>query len=203
MTKKPKTSIEKLYQTAAGQAGCFTTAQAIKAGFDDNTHPYHVKAGNWIREWRGIYRLSRYPVADTGHYVLWSLWSRNRANEPQGIYSHETALSLYDLSDAMPGRIHMTVPSTFRRHSKIPGVLRLHFGLIQPDEIEEREGYRVTKPMRTIVDLTLDKSVSLDILRQALSEGKKRGLISRKVVDSYREKPHAYDTIEPVLRGVF
>ena len=26
-----------------------------------NTHPYHVHAGNWVREHRGIYRLVRFP----------------------------------------------------------------------------------------------------------------------------------------------
>jgi hypothetical protein len=36
----------------------FTTSRAIEAGFHDATHPYHVKIGDWIREWRGIYRIS-------------------------------------------------------------------------------------------------------------------------------------------------
>ena len=43
---------------------------------------YHVKAGNWLREHRGIYRLRQYPQTDNGHLVLWSLWSRDRHGEP-------------------------------------------------------------------------------------------------------------------------
>jgi predicted transcriptional regulator of viral defense system len=35
---------------------------------------------------------------------------------PQGIYSNETALSLNDLSDLHPSKLHMTVPPSFRRN---------------------------------------------------------------------------------------
>ncbi len=110
MCLKPE---ESLYKIAAGQQGYFTAGQAVKAGYKDSTHPYHVRSGNWIREWRGIYRLARYPVSENGQYVLWSLWSRNRMGVPQGVYSHQTSLSLYDLSDIMPAKLHMSVPPTF------------------------------------------------------------------------------------------
>jgi predicted transcriptional regulator of viral defense system len=43
------------------------------------------------------------------------------------VYSHHTALSLYDLSDLNPSKLHMTVPMDFRRNSEIPGILVLHF----------------------------------------------------------------------------
>ena len=58
--------------------------------------------------------------------MLWYLWSRNRREVPEGIYSHETALSLHELSDVMPSKLHMTVPKDFRRNSMIPEVLILH-----------------------------------------------------------------------------
>jgi hypothetical protein len=34
---------------AQDQQGYFTTKQAIEAGYADNTHPYHVHAGNAAR----------------------------------------------------------------------------------------------------------------------------------------------------------
>ena len=177
MDKKSNKAEETLFQVASLQQGYFTTSQAIEAGYQDAVHPYHVKNGNWIREWRGIYRLSRYPISENGQYALWSLWSRNRQNIPQGIYSHQTALSMFDISDIMPEKLHMTVPPNFRRHSKIPKVLFLHRGDITSKEIEEREGYGVTKPARTIVDLIVNESVSVDIIQQAYKESKKRGLL--------------------------
>ena len=49
---------------------------------------------NWIREHRGIYRLADFPTTERPDLMLWYLWSKNRQEIPEGIYSHETALSL-------------------------------------------------------------------------------------------------------------
>jgi predicted transcriptional regulator of viral defense system len=103
----------KLYGIAEGQQGLFTAKQAKACGYADNTHPYHVRAGHWIREHRGIYRLERFPASDEEQLVLWSLWSANRREVPQGVYSHATALAIHELSDAMPAKLHMTVPPAY------------------------------------------------------------------------------------------
>jgi predicted transcriptional regulator of viral defense system len=189
MPNSPKTAEQRLFQIASEQQGYFTASQAIAAGFQDATHPYHLKNEDWIREWRGVYRIARYPQTETGQYVLWSLWSRNRQGICLGVYSHETALSLFELSDAMPEKLHMTVHPTFRRHSEIPHVLVLHRGKIMPRDIEEREGYRVIKPARAIVDIILEESVSVEVVRQAYREGKQRGLIRDTDFDRYHKNP--------------
>ena len=105
MKVSSQSSKERLFQLAQEQQGYFTTPQAIEAGFQAATHPYHVKNENWIRERRGIYRLARYPHNDFEEYALWSLWSQNRKGIRQGVYSHQTALSLYELSDINPEKI--------------------------------------------------------------------------------------------------
>jgi hypothetical protein len=53
MTKK-NNPFTVLMTVAQDQQGYFTTKQAIEAGYADNTHPYHVQAGNWERVCRGI-----------------------------------------------------------------------------------------------------------------------------------------------------
>lgn len=184
-----QSSEERLFQIAQEQQGYFTTSQAIEAGFKDANHRYHVNNGNWIHERRGIYRLARYPINEHAHYALWALWSQNREGIRQGVYSHETALSLFDLSDINPAKIHMTVPPTFRRHSEIPKVLILHRGNVSKKEIEEREGFAVTRPIRTIVDLMVSESVAIDIILQAYREAKQQGLIMNGDIDSYRKNP--------------
>ena len=182
--KAYKKVYDRLYEIASSQQGYFTSKQAVAAGYADNTHPFHVKSGNWIREYRGIYRLVRYPQTERPDLVLWFLWSRNRNDEPQGVYSHQTALSIYELSDIMPPKLHMTVPPGFRRNSEIPKVLVLHRARLHENEIESMQGFRVTSCLRTISDLIVDGSVPSDILKQAVREALKRGLISRAGVQN-------------------
>jgi len=167
-----------LFAIAEEQDGYFTMAQAQEAGFARSTQSYHVKTGNWIREHRGIYRLKRYPVTEHGHLVLWSLWSRDRAGVPLGVYSHETALALRDLSDANPSKLHMTVPPGFRRNSEIPSALVLHKAELKAADIVRERGYAVTRPIRAILDCA-EAGTDRDLLKQALEQGLKRGLITR------------------------
>jgi predicted transcriptional regulator of viral defense system len=114
-----------LFTIAEDQSGYFTTKQAIAAGFAEKTHAYHVRAGNWIREYRAIYRLAAFPAVERPDLMLWYLWSRGRNDIPKGVYSHQTALSLHELSDANPSKLHMTVPMTFRKSADIPNALVL------------------------------------------------------------------------------
>ena len=178
---------KRLYEIAEDQQGFFTTKQAKAAGFAENTHPYHVQAGNWIREHRGIYRLTRFPRGDRPDLMLWALWSRNREEVAQGVYSHQTALSLHDLSDVMPAKLHMTVPRRFRRNSETPRVLVLHLADLPQSDIGAAYGVRVTKPMRTILDLLTGGEVSPATLRQAVREGLRRGLIRRSEIAEARK----------------
>ncbi len=177
-----KESSEHLFAIAEGQQGYFTAKQAEKAGFDKKNHHYHVRSGSWIRESRGVYRLSKFPVAEHPDMIVWSLWSRDRSDKPQGVYSHETALSVYNLSDLMPAKLHMTVPPEFRRNAAIPGVLVLHRGRLNDHEIEVMQGFRVTRPLKAIADLIAAGDISADHLRQAVRQAAARGLISRSKV---------------------
>lgn len=110
--------------------------------------------------------------------MLWYFWSRDRNEVPQGIFSHVTALSLYELSDANPAKIHMTVPKGFRRKSGIPEILVIHQGIISKQESRDFNGFRVTTPIRTIADLMETREVSDDIIQQAAREGIQQGLIT-------------------------
>ena len=182
-----KEAAKRLYEIAEGQLGFFTTKQAKAAGFAENTHPYHVQAENWIREHRGIYRLASFPRGERPDLMLWSLWSRNRGEAGQGVYSHQTALSLHDLSDVMPAKLHMTVPRSFRRNSEIPRVLVLHFAVLPQIDIGVAYGVRVTSRLRTILDLLAGGGMPLETLRQALLEGLRRGLIRRGEIAEARK----------------
>jgi hypothetical protein len=184
MAQSHRASSRQLYEFAEQQQGYFTTKQAKAAGFAENTHPYHVKTGNWVRELRGIYRLVLFPATDRPDLALWSLWSRNRNEEIEGVYSHQTALSLHDLSDLNPAKLHMTVPRDFRRNSSLPGILVLHYSDLSDTDVQSGPGYRYTKPLRAILDLIEEGTVEKDFLQQSLLQAFDRGLISSSQIRS-------------------
>jgi predicted transcriptional regulator of viral defense system len=191
-------AFERLYEIAEARGGYFTTKQAVSAGFSEKNHGYHVRSGNWVREHRGIYRLAKFPNADRPDLILWQLWSRGRDDKPQGVYSHDTALSLYELSDVNPSKLHMTVPPTFRRSSSLPKILRLYRGTIHKEDVETRLGVKVTRPLKTISDLLGQRTIQKDHLQQAVREAFKRGLITRAQLE--RVSPAVRKEIE-LLRG--
>jgi len=100
------------------------------------------------------------------------LWS-----ERAGVFSHQTALSLHDLSDVLPGNIHLTLPAEWRHrrfrvpqgvvlhHAEVPGEDRIWFGPVL-----------VTSPRRTLSDCAREL-VSPELLRQAAQQALRRGLI--------------------------
>jgi len=110
------------------KAGYFTAKQAATLGYASNNRIYHVRAHNWIREHRGIYRLASFRSPERPDLILWWLWSRDRNDRPTGVFSHQTALSLHDLTDTNPAKLDLTVPKHFRRGVPTPKVLRLPFG---------------------------------------------------------------------------
>ena len=175
---------DQLFEIADRQQGFFITRQAEECGFSRSNFHLKIQSGEWIKEMRGIYRLAHYPVTERSELVLWILWSCNRKGEPQGIWSHETALDIYELSDVMPSKMHMSVPSKFRRRTDIPRVLNLHFIDIPESDTEMRQGYRITKPLRTLIDVINEGKIAQDQIAQALKEALQRGLISRREVDS-------------------
>ncbi len=188
MKRSSQQSEARLFAVAESQGGYFTAKQAEEAGFDRTNHAYHVRAGNWEREHRGIFRLAHFPATERPDLVCWSLWSRDRQDHPQGVYSHQTALSIHDLSDVMPSKLHMTVPLIFRKNSKMPPVIVLHYADLPAEATEERTGFRVTRPTRTILDLSESKDLSPDLLAQAFTEARKRGLITESEVRENRRK---------------
>jgi len=198
---KTQESERNIRSIASRQQGYFTARQALEVGYSYATQHYQTTSANWIREQRGIYRLADYPTADRPDLVLWSFWSNNRKGKSQGVFSHETALSIHDLSDVMPAHLHMTVPPSFRKSAKIPTVLVIHRATLTTTDIQAMEGYSVTRPLRTIVDVASLETVSADILEQAVQQALQRGLVKRDDLAKAAklEQPPA---LVGILRGI-
>lgn len=166
-----------LVAAASQQGGYFTAHQALLAGYAYPRHHYHVHSGNWERIARGIFRLRDYPLPEREDLIVLSLMSHDRLDQPQAVFSHETALALHDLSDANPARIHLTVPPGFRR--QLPSGIVIHRGIVPDGEWEEHEGYRVTTPLRTLIDIATNPA-SWPSLESAVRDALRRGLVRRR-----------------------
>ena len=185
---------------AASQGGYFTSKQAAAIGYTAPKRNYHVQVGNWVRERRGIFRLSTQPLPTRPDLIMWWLWSRNRQDQPQGVYSHQTALSLHELTDVMPSRLHMTVPRTFRRSAAIPKSVVLHVSDLSPSDIEQIDGVPVTKSLRTLIDVAPSGEVPLPDLQLAFAEATRAGKITRAEIAAAKADAAQRDVLR-LLQG--
>ncbi len=185
----------RLLAIAARQSGYFTAGQALDVGYSYPAQGYHAKRGNWIRVERGIYRLPEWPTGPREDLVRWSLWSRGRA-----VVSHETALSVHDLGDVDPAHAHLTVPPNFRQRN--PGVV-LHRADLPHEDTEEHEGFRVTTPLRSLLDVAAGE-LDLDQLAQAIEEALARGMTTRRALRERSDEfgPKAALRVERALQEV-
>jgi len=167
-----------LYQAAAGQSGYFTAAQAHEVGYSDQLLGYYRREGRVQRVLRGVYRLVHFPPADHEDLVTLWLWS-----DREGIFSHETALALHQLSDAMPSRIYMTFPVRWKsRRVRYPRSLVPSFAAVSKADRSWIGPIPVTSPLRTIKDCRADH-VELDLVDQAIAEALERGLFRAKALE--------------------
>ncbi len=175
MTKKksiPKS--DRLYSLAEGQGGYFTAADAKAVGYGYPLQHFHVQRGRWIRVGRGSYRLKHFPSVDHEDLIRWWLWSRK-----QGVVSHESAATVYELGDLLHGKVHLTVPPTFRKRP-VEGVV-LHRAVLQAGDMDVRDGVPVTTPLRTVVDLA-EARLDPERLTAVVKDAMHKGLLDRSAL---------------------
>lgn len=165
---------DRLFELASAQAGYVTNKQAHEAGYSLPLLHFYIQKGRLERVQRGILRLVHYPPGEHEDLVPLWLWS-----EQKGVFSHETALMLHDLSDALPGKRHMTVPLSWsRRRLRLPRGVVLHFADVPQAATTWLGPVPLTTPLRTVADCAAAE-VAEDLVRQAVQQGVRRKLFSR------------------------
>jgi hypothetical protein len=144
---------EKLVEVAMRHGGYFTAADALVAGYADSVHGYHVRAGDWEKIQRGIYRLAGGPDWKWRDLIVWALWSKDREGRVQGVFCRRTALAVHGVLDRMTTPYDMAVPRHFRKGTAIPPDVRLYKDDLDPDDVEECDGFLVTTVDRTLRDV--------------------------------------------------
>ena len=199
----------RLLQIAETQQGYFTSRQAEGCGFSRANFHRKLKSGKWCKEelW-GIYRLANYPYTLRSELALWTLWSTDKQGNPQGIWSHETALDIHELSDVASAKLHMSVPRSFRKSNKIPNNICLHFvDEIPQSDIENRQGYRVTTPLRTLADViregtTQHEQIELAILDLAIQKSLIKGLATIKEMELLQKFTDSNEMREIIAKAI-
>lgn len=193
MPVSPKSpSWDQLFQVALGQQGLFTTQQAAQLGYSSQLLNHYVRTQRLQRWQRGIYRIVHYPPGENEELMVAWLWS-----ERQGVISHETALALHDLSDVLPARLHLSLPShqqTNRR--KAPPGVALHFADIPINERSWIAHVPVTSPRRTLLDNAI-AGVQPELLKQAAEQALRRGLLARSDLVEVERALGSFGKIHP------
>ncbi len=199
MRRDPQENARTLYQIAVEQGGYFTASQALQAGYAYSQQHFHCQRGNWLQIERAMFRLRDFPPAEREDLIRWSLWSRDQKGAPQAVVSHDTALALHELSDVMPARIHLTVPPGFRKGP--PPSCVLHKASLAPEEIEIRTGYRVTRPLRSLLDAA-DSPLSQEHLERAVHDALERGMVRRRLLETAACAPRARQRLDRALAAM-
>jgi predicted transcriptional regulator of viral defense system len=155
-----------LYRLAAGQAGFFTSAQALDLGYSYQAQKYHVDHGNWSRVDRGIFCIPEWPSSGNDSLVRWVLWSKHRA-----VVSHDSAAAAHGLGVLNPGKVHLTVPPGFRMDDS---AVVLHRRPLPDADTTLMDGATITTVVRTVLDVIesqFDEELIASVVDDAVNTG--------------------------------
>ena len=185
----------RLFAVAASQAGYFTAAQARQVGYSYQAQAHHVGAGNWIRVGRGLFRLAEWVSDVHDDLARWMLWSKGRA-----VVSHETAMAVHGIGEFESPRVELTVPPRFAMSDD---AVRLHHVDLPDSDVVARIGFRVTTPMRSIIDVAA-QATDEDQLARAIDEANRMGLLTFRRLAERAEAvdPRAALYVERAIRQI-
>jgi predicted transcriptional regulator of viral defense system len=157
------------------QRGHVATRQVEAAGLTRPALRYQVRVGLLEPVLRGVYRFTTFPPSDREREAAVLLW----AGADVGVavaFGHETALQRYDLGDAFPAKLHLTVPIGFRRRPPADTVLR--YAELAMEDVVREDLLAYTTLLRTLLDL-LEAGFPLASLQETFLEALDRGLVRR------------------------
>jgi predicted transcriptional regulator of viral defense system len=168
----PDSPWQSLFKLAATQEGLFSARQATKVGCSQQLLAKYIASGRVERVQRALYRIVDFPAGEhEGLMAVW-LWSRN-----EGVFSHETALFLHNLSDALPIRAHITLPAGWKPRVQIPEDVAIYRADLADGDRTWMGPLPVTSVRRTLSDC-LHASVAPELVAQASAQAAERGLIT-------------------------
>jgi predicted transcriptional regulator of viral defense system len=172
----PSPIYNRIAEIAADNYGYITTDGAEAAGINPDRLLEMARRGQIERRSNALYRVPLIPPTPFDPYREATLWPRGL----EAAISHETALDLYGLSDVNPAKIDITVSRSHRPRREIPAQYRLHHEDLHEDEVTLYEGIPIVTAGKAIRQ---SQHLGPALLRQAIAEARRRGLVSSAEAD--------------------
>jgi predicted transcriptional regulator of viral defense system len=176
---KRKPDYDQLYDIAENQGGYFTASQARGVGFSWDRLSKNVKSGRFMRVAHGIYRLIQFPY--TPYEDLFVAWLRTG---PDSVVSHDSALSVYDITDVLAHEIHIIIPRTASRRRR---GIRLHTNQLDVGDVTNREGLPITTIARTLADVSA-AGLASEQVKLGIRQAVQRGMVTMKMLWDHAER---------------
>jgi predicted transcriptional regulator of viral defense system len=189
----PGRNFKTLYEIAEDNYGFVTVEEGRRAGVRPQRLAEMARRGALRREGFALYRLDPFPSHELDSYRKATLWPY----PIEGVLGHETALDLYELSDVNPAKIHVTLPSDYRiRRREVPALSVLHHDDLDERDVTHHEGLPIVTPAKAIRQC-YQAHFRRDLLRQALEDAKRRGLITRAEYNKLMHELEFDPTVAP------
>lgn len=162
-----------LWDIALDQHGFVTVDDALAAGISRTAVDMLLRRGTLTSAGAGVYRFPGFPETPQAPYMRAVLWTRT----PGACLSHDTALSLHELCDINPDRVHLTVPLARRIRRAGGDLYVVHREDLRPEQIGWWELVPITTPA-TAIGQGIRNAVPSYLLRQALDRGRRTGQLT-------------------------
>lgn len=180
---------DRLLEEAFERHGFITRADALREGHSPNALRMLIARGALERVAHGVYRMPVVPPTEYDNLHLAVLWT----GVEEAALSHETALSLYELSDVNPDRVHVTVPKHRRiRRSGAQGI-EIHHQDLEVRQIGWFEQIPTVKPA-TAIEQCIDTGTPTYLLRQAIMSAREAGRVTANEGERLRRRLEVRDT---------
>ena len=133
-------------ERAEGQYGRFTSNQALASGMSRTTLYRRTRAGRYVREHPGVFRIPGLPDCWEGSVLAACLAAGDEA-----VASHRAAARIWGLTDDSVDIVEITVPDP--RHPRLRGVTVHRSADLATNHLTIRRRIPTTNPLRTMVDL--------------------------------------------------
>ncbi|TSD99528.1 hypothetical protein FOS14_12200 [Skermania sp. ID1734] len=179
-------------QTAADQGGYVTAGQILRCGVGAREFADAIAAGRLIRIRRDLLRVPSGRISRFDDLAQCCAWFEGAAT-----VSHHTAAELHGMGRLHPAYTHICVGAMTR--PPVPRVA-VHRRFVQPGEVGVADGFRVTTPARTVVDLAA-VGVGQLALNEVVADGMAIGRLAvAEVLAAVRTSPRT--VIERVERAL-